>query len=194
MRNKAKTLQAFLFLVLALFVGLHCKKTSDTTEQLPPATQQGKNTFGFKFNGEVWLPNIKCGYFSSPCGALALTVLPSNNVDSLPVALSLSAARKNSSTSSFLQFVTKGISNPPTSYFSKIGNIFDSLDIEYSTSGLKIFYTRPDHPGHVDITKLDIKNQIISGQFAFTLFNGQDSVVISDGRFDLKFGACLCYN
>ena len=46
-------------------------------------------------------------------------------------------------------------------------------------------------------TKLDMANKIIFGTFSFNPYNyiGQvlDSVVITDGRFDLKFDAGICY-
>jgi len=33
-----------------------CKKNPTDSNGLPPATQEGKNTFGFLLNGQVWTP------------------------------------------------------------------------------------------------------------------------------------------
>ncbi len=60
---------SFIFLLFTIFVfsaSLKCKKTPappplSTTEQLPPATQEGKNTFGFLLNGKVWVPKGNSG-------------------------------------------------------------------------------------------------------------------------------------
>lgn len=52
-----------LWLLLIALCGLFtaCKKTvtpipTPIVEQLPPATQEGKNTFGCLINGNVWVP------------------------------------------------------------------------------------------------------------------------------------------
>src|SRR3977135_4034858 len=48
----------FLFLVLCLS-SIYCKK-NNTEAQLPPITQDGKNTFGCKVDGLIWLPYWPC--------------------------------------------------------------------------------------------------------------------------------------
>jgi len=88
---------------------------------------------------------------------------------------------------------------PYPSYISHTGNIFDSLDISFKKESCCDTYNAIPlySPGTVMITKLDTSNKIISGTFSFNLYTyiGQDldSVVITDGRFDLKFEASICY-
>ena len=70
----------------------------------------------------------------------------------------------------------------------RTGNIADSLFISYlDSSG---FYYRLHNSGEVELNKLDTVNGIISGTFQFTLFNNAtgDSLMVTDGRFDFRFG------
>lgn len=71
-------------------------------------------------------------------------------------------------------------------------NYFDSLDVEY-TSPHSIYssVTPYNQPGRnsIQINTLDTVKGIIAGTFAFTLYGSPtDSLVVTDGRFDLKFG------
>jgi hypothetical protein len=83
--------------------------------------------------------------------------------------------------------------SPYPTYISHTGNIFDSLEITFSKGFCCDTYSAiPNYsPGSVNVTKLDTANKIMSGTFSFNLYTyiGQDldSVVITDGRFDLKF-------
>ena len=50
------------------------------------------------------------------------------------------------------------------------------------------FSTNPDHVGSITISKIDIKNQIVSGTFNFNAVDKQGNAVkITDGRFDKRF-------
>lgn len=57
--------------ILMVVSSIQCRKkslpppvTTPLTEQLPPTTQEGKNTCGFLVNGKVWLPQGKVGNYS----------------------------------------------------------------------------------------------------------------------------------
>ena len=45
-------------ILLSTLLGASCKKTNtpSPTDQLPPTTQTGANTFGCLVNGKVWIP------------------------------------------------------------------------------------------------------------------------------------------
>ncbi len=55
-------LKLFCLLLAIPCLALQCNKNKNgpdngnEKEQLPPATQSGKGTFGCKVNGEVWVP------------------------------------------------------------------------------------------------------------------------------------------
>src|SRR6476620_10145724 len=53
LQNLCLLLLAFSFL---LFSGMKCKKDTTGIDALPPATQEGKETFGCLVNGEVFTP------------------------------------------------------------------------------------------------------------------------------------------
>ena len=79
-----------------------------------------------------------------------------------------------------------------------LGNIVDSLRIEYAISPASFYYSYyyadRNASRYFNIDKLDTLNKIVSGTFAFTLYSSDnnsnpDSVVIMEGRFDLKIDA-----
>jgi hypothetical protein len=187
-----------IFCTITLFflcVNQSCKKSFPPQLTLPPITEQGYNTFGCKVDGRIWIPNAKCNFFTDPCRAIFVSVIPANNINKLPVGISISAANISGAGSTHFHLVSKYISNPPATYISMPGNIFDSLDIEYLTGNVTIYHVSPFKPGAVEINKLDALNGIVSGTFAFNLYDAYgDSVVVSDGRFDLLFSVCKCFN
>jgi hypothetical protein len=163
-------------LIVCALCFTQCKKNVPAPG-LPPITEQGKNSFGFKLNGNTWVPYYHCGFFSGPTSALNLyTYRDSVGNYVWPVGFDLSAQRAAVDSTSYFEMKTRFSVFPHPSYISHTGNIYDS--------------------GTVMITKLDTANKIISGTFSFNLYTyiGQilDSVVITEGRFDLKFDAFIC--
>lgn len=181
----------FLLILLSsnCFIFTTCKKDTPSAT-LPPATQEGKNTIGFKVNGKVWTPYSACGFGLNPCGALNMQY----NLPNAPAYyFSFQATRDENSNS----FSTIGIGTLNPNTISTTGNKYDSVDViytEYSRNPLKIneYSTSYFPKGNFTITKIDFTNQIISGTFDCTLYNGIDSVIITEGRFDCKFYTCLC--
>jgi len=147
-------------------------------EELPPITQEGKNTFGCLVNGKVWLPkgsngtaNLDASYdpnFSNgsfDIGAYNIT----NEID---------------------QFISIGGKN-----VNKEGR-YDFLQIKDSPGALfndkrkGCFYTEQSNVinGYFTINRLDVQKQIVSGVFEFILYkNSCDTIKVAKGRFDMKF-------
>lgn len=158
------------------------KKDGPSTT-LPEATQEGKNTMGMKVNGEVWTPYSECGLGQNPCGAISLEFhTPYTNA----YYLSFGGSRKSNGALSSLIF-----SSSINSTISTIGNKYDTLNVTYG-AGLTDYIKSSKSKGSFIITKLDFTKEIISGTFEYTLYRGNDSVVITDGRFDCKFRTCFC--
>ena len=164
-----------------------CKK-SVPSNVLPPSTQEGKNTVGFKVNGKVWTPYSKCSFSQNPCGAIDLEY----NLPNTPkYSFGFNLSRTSDPNSSFR------VGTFTSSTISTIGNKYDSVDVIYTdySNGNIIDYTKSYNPkGNFTITKIDFNNQIISGTFECTLYSATDSVVITEGRFDCKFYTCICNN
>jgi hypothetical protein len=185
----SRSFYGFLFLLLAS--NTHCKKSAPPPNILPPVTQEGKNTFGCKVNGDVWTPYFQCTVFTGICKELGISVYHADTIHQLPLAFTLSTRRliSDSTLSTFDLFT-------PEATIAKTGNIIDSAVILYSSGGSVDYYrnTPGNTSGILNISKLDTVNRIIAGTFSFTLYNTwNDSVVVTDGRFDLKYDACLCH-
>lgn len=190
--NRTRSLQkissqsCYGFLFLLLVSNTHCKKSPPPPNILPPVTQEGKNTFGCKVNGEVWRPYATCHiFYGRQCMELGFEVYPLDTLHKLPFSFGL-GTENNTDTSSF-EMHTRG------SNITLTGNIIDSIILTF-WKGPQFYTYMPGHtPGVINVTKLDTVNNIMAGTFSFTLYDSNnDSVVVSDGRFDLTFNACLC--
>ncbi len=167
-----------------------CKKDKPS-KNLPPITQEGKNTLGFKVNGEVWTPYYECRYFGNPCGEIdARYGPPYNDIE----RFSIGAFRQNGDKASFL---TISSLYPVTT----TGNKYDSVTIYFTgenSSGNSDNWSKRwagGPPGVFEITKIDMDTEIISGIFSFTLYEDSGSgstLEITDGRFDFRMNACIC--
>jgi hypothetical protein len=179
----------FLLLVVATS-GICCKKHNHPKEDvLPPITQEGKNTFGCRINGKVWVPYYPC--FGLPAGAMALSyeIRPFYDTAILPIFFSLRAGNNANGGSGFFIGQNSTISDR----IFRPGNIIDSILINFTSNTGHGYYNFDTVPGSSPkeflITKLDTAKGIVSGTFAFTLYSSpNDSIVFSDGRFDLQFG------
>ena len=182
-------LSVIAFATIVVFSSPHCKKEK-ISSVLPPITQEGKNTIGFKVNGQVWVPYFMCNIGANPCGEIDARYGPPNN---FPQFFSFGATKKTSHVYSYISIV----GNEP---ITTVGNKYDSVNIEYRTgngSSLGTSYSKSPFTttGVFEITRIDQFNQIISGIFSFKLYNvsgGLDSVEITEGRFDFKMNACIC--
>ena len=172
-----------LTLPLALLLG--CKKDDpDPASQLPPATQTGANTFGCLLNGQPWTPNGNNG---------VPNLIATYDPGYLGGALQIKAYRLIGPDKNVLQGLTFGASR-----VARTGNYDFVLKGEnganYTDSGLppacnyygespRLTYRK----GQLTITRLDLQAGIVSGTFAFTLYQpGCDSVRVTQGRFDKK--------
>ncbi len=141
-------------------------------EKLPPATQEGKNTFGCLVNGRAWVTRTSTDALSFYQSGL-LQVSAGVDANSVPQGMIL--------------VISNGVVE---------GSLYDLATdvknlVEFSSrnpSGI-CFYERENAVvGHLKITKLDQVNLIVSGLFEFTtVVSGCDSIKVTDGRFDLLY-------
>ena len=189
--NPSVGLTACWLLLILLFTSLHCKKSPPPPIILPAVSQEGKNIFGCKVNGEIWIPYFQCTVFTGPCKELGIDVYSHDTLSFLPLNFILTVRNTAGSDTSFSSFdmytVGAGISGT--------GNIIDSVKLIYTNRLTQYSNLSPNRTtGVLNLTKLDSINHIMSGNFSFTLYNvNGDSVVVSDGRFDLTFNTCLCH-
>jgi hypothetical protein len=171
-----------LFLALCItFMLVSCKSCKKDNlapvDQLPPATQNGQNTFGCLINGEVFTPK---GAFSVPRlyadyynGGVYL--ICAVNVDSR-----INILLKNDSSL---------INN--TGNYSLISAIDKNTYGQYANLNSNCnMYTDSISSGTLTVTKFSITSQkrIISGTFYFTVKSpGCPDIHVTDGRFDISF-------
>lgn len=170
-------------MLMMLFCFAKCSKDKIDSYDLPPATQDGKNTLGFLLNGELWKPqgnngtgNLDLYYDATFQGGV----------------FNLSAYRNTSNTTgnrqSLIMYgdsiqVAQKIIFPNK---NKFGLTFwnEAKNCTYDTfdSSTQII------SGYFDIKKLDKINRIFSGEFEIKLKKtGCEDVQITQGRFDMKF-------
>lgn len=183
-----KYILRLLFIVCSLaLMSASCKKKPENPiDQLPPATQEGKNTFGCLVNGKIFLPKrsglsttqaLQCYYQYINSGYyLGLSCLDTKNepnvaiyiqTDNLPIeegkVYSLSLPSTSGHASGKFTTVTKDY-------------VFDNYLVN---TGLK---------GELKITYLDNTKQIVSGTFWFDAVNDKgEKVEVREGRFDMQF-------
>ncbi len=150
---------------------------------LPAATQEGKNTFGCKVNGQVWVPRVPLGTVTSR--DKEATVWESDLTGSGRILCNL--VDKEWQIDNWL-VITFGYTD-----FKKGSYCKEVVFGKFRTTNGK--YYRSDYqplPSNcVVITKIDTLNNFVSGTFNFTLFadslNTGNKIVISEGRFDLPY-------
>ena len=178
----------FTLTVLSLLCFTTCKKDKPSSK-LPPITQEGKNTVGFKVNGKVWTPFFECRYFDNPCGEISARYgHPNLEIGHFGFNLTRRVGDKHSS------FGLGGV-EPITTVGDKyaIANFtFRGENSRGTTDSWRRSWSASAPPGIFEITKIDMDNQIISGIFSFTLYEENNSgrtIEITEGRFDFKMNA-----
>lgn len=170
-----------LLFLLVISTGTNCKK-SNPEGQLPPATQEGKNTCGFLVNGKVWTPRGDNGY-PNLSGSYDETYNGGT--------LGISGYRYEPGAANSSGFAIGG-NNITSSGYYKINLNSSQVAKYFGSVGQCIIYnwfdTIPNHNAFLNITKLDKINRIVSGTFEFSLaIYGCDTIRITKGRFDMKF-------
>jgi hypothetical protein len=170
-------------LLLMAFLWANCTKdpTPDPPlieeDKLPPATQEGKNTFGCLINGKAWKP--KSGGLLQP-GLRG-------SYDEITGQLFVIANNYSTSNSECIAIGTKpiGLFSPDslpfpdsTAYFFNSISSCGSAILEYENG-----------QGHIKVSKIDRENGILSGTFEFAIVDPIcfDTFRITKGRFDTKY-------
>ncbi len=169
-----KTTYLIMLLLCALcFANLKCKSTLD---ELPPETQEGKGTFAFLLNGEVWQPEGRAGLttnfqpFLQPNGG----------------TFSISTYRIKGSTDQGAGIFIRKLGGTGKYILDGVNHIIDFDDLNRGCQYVR--YNGYIQEGIIEIIKYDMKNYIVAGRFEARLYNGKcDTIKITQGRFDIKF-------
>ncbi len=190
----------YTYLLLLIISLISCKK-DDTgmTFSLPAKTQSGKHNFGFLLNSSVWTNYGQvCFPFAGGCREnLKGFYYPSDGdiVISADRVLNRNGSRNTTETINInLTTNFQGLKTYSTLFNDTIGFGYwlseqGQADKTYLLSLVNPTFT-------ITLTKIDTTQKILSGEFSGILFRRlsetsfatslTDSIIISDGRFDIK--------
>ncbi|MBN8682020.1 MAG: hypothetical protein J0L99_05190 [Chitinophagales bacterium] len=172
----------FILLLAALsFSACEKEKTPPTElEKLPAATQEGKNTFGCLVDGKAWTP--KWGGLINP----GITPYYNNVLGRFTID---AAHYSNQKLSSGVWITGDSIWGPGVYNLVHPLLSYIHIDSACGSSGPQSHEYHDNINGTIQITRLDVSTGIISGTFEFDAVSEtcQDTVHISDGRFDIKY-------
>jgi hypothetical protein len=168
-------------LTFALFA---CKKDKKAPiDQLPAATQSGKNTFGCLINGQAFLPKGSFP-FGNPNPVLLYDPTFENGT------LSIKAYRVDGSNHVDIVIGGTNIDKPGLYQIGTRGTDAKQFaNVRDQRSGCNYYHSDDGTicSGTLKITKLAVAEKIIAGTFSFTISTpGCETWKVTDGRFDLR--------
>ncbi|MGV3540763.1 MAG: hypothetical protein ACO1OQ_13195 [Rufibacter sp.] len=190
---KSLFLRLLPLLPLFIFMNASCEKEDlPPLEQLPPATQEGKDTFGCLVNGKAFVPRGWAGFGVPPyqCYYQLLTEdynpvkgyffkVSAGDYTNEDQVMSVTVGTRS------LQLREGGVY--PLTERGVVGSAFG----DYWKSGLlssEEYTVKAPLAGELRITKLDEARQIVSGTFWFDAINGLgEKVEVREGRFDMGY-------
>ena len=151
----------------------------DGTPELPPITMEGKNTLGFLLDGKVWVP------YQESSGPFNPTI--DFGIDGTVFIGGARLIRDNDINQkiSISIDLKDGEKRYPINIESNIFYFINNKNIGWKCNE----YLNNSNESFLNITKLDWTDKIIAGTFEFPMMVSgcQDTVSITEGRFDLKF-------
>jgi len=182
------TMKQILLLSLGLLlISAGCKKNrnKNPVDELPPATQNGANTFGCLIDGKVFRP--KGDPFAGPVIKAQYQFVNGRQ------GFGISARRSESEKSQVVGIggdsvhIAVGIFDLGSVGPERLTAGYTYRDLN-SLSGID-YGTTEMHSGQLTITKFDTINQIVSGTFWFDAIDSATGkiVQIREGRFDLFY-------
>ena len=199
---KENSVKKILLVLFVLFCFASCENTDDGTKsRLPALTTEGKNTFGCKIDGQIFIPKKQLYGWHSPVPVLEVVYAYDAYYFN---GYYLAIRANNELLQKYITIEWTGGENPlvegatyPISvneansmhglYEHAEETVYNSEGIGYYKS--HSFSTDSDYVGALEIIKVDTNKKIISGQFWFQgkEFNKDSIAIITDGRFDIKY-------
>jgi len=165
----------FISSILVLSTLGACNKDDSSTQQLPPPTQQGKNILACKVNGQVHIYSGKRTTF---------------NDNGVNYDLYLNKLRLYADNIDYRDNIEIVFPVNPDSIKVGLKYFFDLADMinpfgEYRirVNGVTNEYKTGKQSGFIQFTRLD--KDVAAGIFQFTAYYNNDSVTITEGRFDI---------
>lgn len=165
--------------ILLCFTQATCKKEKPAIEQLPPATQTGAGTFGCLINGKAFMPKGWGGREPN----FYIIVDPGFDGNLHIKVYRLIEGKKESISIFCYDIQQKGeytIDADKRTWINYRNEMSNCNFLQASDNYVS---------GILKITKYDLQNRIIAGEFECKLFDeasGCDTIKVTNGRFDYK--------
>lgn len=174
-----------LFSLSVLFTASSCKKQKNNEPQLPPETQTGAGTLGFKIDGKIYTASGGCGLFANQCvggwgpysGDTSIDITAVSQVQKFKFRITI----KYSGT--FGIHYTSGY--PFDGYFTDDSNgTIQGNSNHYQTTDI---YKGKVNIKFTDATISPLRGfTILAGTFEMEAVNAEGKVIkLTDGRFDI---------
>lgn len=180
---KHQFFRALCPLLIFCFCSCNKNKLQNLSDQLPPATQTGANTFGCLVNGQVYIPKGFSGT-GTPNPRTTFEFFNGNNIFSINTY-----QYQNTNPVGFLSItflnpvINLGIYDYPQKMNFSVG-----WSKVINSCFTPAFDTTVQKWGTAVITRFDNTNKVVSGNFNFKFKTTDcDTVFVTDGRFDFKF-------
>ena len=191
MKNSQFKFPQFSFLLIIscffLFTTISCKKAKTGIDALPPATQEGKDTFGCLVNGVAFTP--KGSTLGGPILSSYYQYLDSPTAQGYFFNVSANRSENNISKSISIganNIIIKQGNTYILKNYSQVNEAYGSCAIITGAGNNNEYLTKGNFKGELYISKLDEINQIVSGTFWFDSVNDKgDKVEVREGRFDV---------
>jgi hypothetical protein len=188
-----------IFILLSLILASCKKDDTGVIFSLPAKTQTGQNTFGFLLNSSVWTNYGQvCFPFAGGCRENLSGAYYATDGDILLSADKVLYKNGSWNTSENFDLILSTNSRGPGTY-STFTNDTISVGYWFTEKGQqqKTYLLPRSNPAFtVTITKIDLALKVLSGEFTGKLFRRlsdtsfatsiTDSIIISEGRFDIK--------
>jgi hypothetical protein len=168
-----------LFFMIAAIVS--CNKNPPVNTDLPPATEEGKNTFGCYIDGSPFVAKVRF----TIGGPIAVSGIFDEETNYLSIQGAQETGPDNLETVKIRAYALNG----EGSYFMKASH--DEVEGYVDYSGTKCtYYHDLSNLGTVVITYLNPTKNIIAGTFEMELVNPDcyyKTLKITEGRFDFAY-------
>ena len=177
------------FLALLLLAASACKKERTELDRLPDATREGTATAGWLLNGKARVPKRSSISTGDPVNGYWRRTKGGRS-------LSLSFRQFSVDEDWGVSFFLPDIRQPGTFALDRVPAITSGLNNagygHYTTlrPGPRLgYYTDPNAPGQLVITRFDTVQNVVSGTFEMAprQDGGTETVAVTHGRFDLHF-------
>jgi hypothetical protein len=173
-----------------LLLTLSCCKKDSPEPGLPPITTTGANTFGCRINGKIWLPSPRPkGNLPKIEGGIVERYKPGGGVDVGWYDLLIFADKDD--LTGFQLFLRRINGTGQFQLFNTISEWPSCVDCTnsyaYYYQGRTIYKSLTIIESSIVLARYDTLNKIFSGTFSFIAKNksGEDTLKITDGRFDI---------